>query len=99
MAFVAEGPTVEMDLIRLGAVSAPGGVVGKGFHHVDLIVVGLARVDRGGCEANLSLEGRHLWLDSGSFFGICRRRQRCLGDVIISSNGVVRRHRERSSSD
>lgn len=97
--FVAEGPAVEMDLIRSGAVSAPRGVVGKGFHHVDLVVVGLARVDRGGCEANLSLEGRHLWLHSGNFFGICRRRQRCLGDVMISSNGVVRRHLERSSCD
>lgn len=42
VAFVTEGPAVEVDLIRLGAIGASVGVVSKDPHHVDLVVVGLA---------------------------------------------------------
>ena len=72
VALVAEGTAVEVDLVGLGAIMAAVGVVGKGLHDVDLVVMGLARVDRGGREANLSLEGRHLGLQSEGFLGGCR---------------------------
>ena len=98
MAFVTQGPAVEVDLVGLGAVAASVGMVGKGPHDVDLVVMWLARIDGGGREADLSLEGRHLRLHSEGFLGICRRRRRYVGNVIVGGDGVVRRHFESGSS-
>ena len=92
VAFVAESPAGEVDLVWLRAVWASAGVVGECFHHVDLVVTGLARVDGGRREPNLTLEGRHLWFRLRGVWKICRRRRRCVWDIIVGGDEIVRRH-------
>lgn len=64
MALGAEAVAVAVHEVRVGAVRAVGTVAGKGFHDVELVVLGesgVGRGDRG--EAGLSDGGRHcgLW--------------------------------------
>lgn len=61
VAFGAEAAAFAVDFVGMGALEAAGGVAGEGFHDVELVVVGEARV---GCwdggEADLARGGgRH----------------------------------------